>query len=101
MLDAIDQLMRIGENDVLIAITFPRYSTRTVEAVQVAKAKGAKVIAITDSTLSPIAPPADYALMARSDMASFVDSLVAPLKPHQRHHRGLWPQPKGIGGILF
>ena len=79
VLDAIDQLMRIGENDVLIAITFPRYSTRTVEAVQVAKAKGAKVIAITDSTLSPIAPPADYALMARSDMASFVDSLVAPL----------------------
>ena len=79
VLDALDQLMRIGENDVLIAITFPRYSTRTVEAVQVAKNKGAKVIAITDSNLSPIVAPADFALMARSDMASFVDSLVAPL----------------------
>jgi len=79
VLDAIDQLMRIGKDDVLIAITFPRYSTRTVEAVQVAKSKGAQVIAITDSTLSPIVGPADFALMARSDMASFVDSLVAPL----------------------
>ncbi|MDL2225912.1 MurR/RpiR family transcriptional regulator [Eubacteriales bacterium OttesenSCG-928-M02] len=79
VLDAIDQIMRIGEGDVLIAITFPRYSTRTVEAVQVAKAKGAQVIAITDGDMSPITPPADYALVARSDMTSFVDSLVAPL----------------------
>ena len=62
-----------------MAITFPRYSTRTIDAVSIAKAKGAKVIAITDGQLSPITKPADYCLMAQSNMASFVDSLVAPL----------------------
>ena len=79
MMDTLDQMARIKEEDVLVAITFPRYSTRTIDAVSIAKAKGAKVIAITDGQLSPITKPADYCLMAQSNMASFVDSLVAPL----------------------
>ena len=79
MMDTLDQMARIKEEDVLMAITFPRYSTRTIDAVNIAKDKGAKVIAITDGQLSPIAKPADYCLMAQSNMASFVDSLVAPL----------------------
>lgn len=74
-----EKIMRIGENDVLIGISFPRYSRRTVKAFSYAKECGAKTIAITDSNLSPIAEKADFALLARSDMASFVDSLVAPL----------------------
>ena len=74
-----EQIMRIGEGDVFIGITFPRYSKRTINAARFAKQNGAKVIAITDSDLSPIAESADQLLLARSDMASFVDSLVAPL----------------------
>ena len=74
-----EQIMRIGEGDVFIGITFPRYSKRTVNAARFAKQNGAKVFAITDSDLSPIAESADQLLLARSDMASFVDSLVAPL----------------------
>lgn len=74
-----EQMMRIGPEDVFIGITFSRYSKRTLKAVSFAKAKGAKVIAITDSMAAPIAEIADCVLVARSDMASFVDSLVAPL----------------------
>lgn len=74
-----EQMLRIGEKDVLIAISFPRYSHRTHMASQYASDCGAKVIAITDSQESPIAQCADTLLLARSDMASFVDSLVAPL----------------------
>lgn len=74
-----EQIMRIKEGDVFIGITFPRYSKRTTNAAKFAKENGAKVIAITDSDLSPIAEAADHLLLARSDMASFVDSLVAPL----------------------
>ncbi|HCU32829.1 MAG TPA: N-acetylmannosamine kinase [Ruminococcaceae bacterium] len=74
-----EQIMRIKEGDVFIGITFPRYSQRTTNAAKFAKQNGAKVIAITDSDLSPIAEAADHLLLARSDMASFVDSLVAPL----------------------
>lgn len=74
-----EQIMRINENDVLIGISFPRYSTQTVKALQYASSNGAKVIAITDSKASPLANGADHLLLARSDMASFVDSLVAPL----------------------
>lgn len=74
-----EQIMRIKEGDVFIGITFPRYSKRTVNAANFAKQNGAKVIAITDSNISPIAETADHLLLARSDMASFVDSLVAPL----------------------
>lgn len=74
-----EQILRINENDVLIGISFPRYLTQTVKAFRYAKDNGAKVIAITDSKSSPLAEDADHLLLARSDMASFVDSLVAPL----------------------
>lgn len=74
-----EQLLRAGEGDVLIALTFPRYSKRIVKAVNFAKNNGAKVIAITDSENSPIASAADRLLLAKSDMASYMDSLVAPL----------------------
>lgn len=74
-----EQIMRIGPEDVFIAISFPRYSKRTVMSCRYARNNGAKVISITDSGKSPIAQYADCVLMARSDMASFVDSLVAPL----------------------
>lgn len=77
--DIFEQLMRIGEGDLLIGISFPRYSSRTIEAMSFVKEKKAKVIAITDSLLSPLSISADRCLIARSDMASFVDSLVAPL----------------------
>jgi DNA-binding MurR/RpiR family transcriptional regulator len=63
----------------MIAISFPRYSSRIINAVEYAKERGADVVALTDSDLSPIATEADQLLIAHSDMASFVDSLVAPL----------------------
>lgn len=74
-----EQMLNVGEGDVLIAISFPRYSKKIIHAVNYAKSKGARVIAITDSQTSPIAMLADRKLLAKSDMASFVDSLVAPL----------------------
>ena len=74
-----EQIMRIGPEDVFIGISFPRYSKRTVQASHFAARSGAKVIALTDSNQSPLAENADYVLMARSDMVSFIDSLVAPL----------------------
>lgn len=74
-----EQILRIGEGDVMIGISFPRYSKRTVKAMDYAKSRGATVLAITDSKASPLAEIADHALLAKSDMASFVDSLVAPL----------------------
>lgn len=74
-----EQMMRIGPGDVFIGITFSRYSRRTYNAAAFAKSSGAKVIAITDSLSAPISEVADYILVAKSDMASFVDSLVAPL----------------------
>lgn len=74
-----EQLMRIGKGDVMVAISFPRYSTRIVSAVDYAAASGARVVSITDSETSPIAPGAYATLTAQSDMASFADSLVAPL----------------------
>ena len=74
-----EQIMRIGEGDIIIGLSFPRYSKRSAKALSFASKNGAKVISITDSRSSPIAEMADYFLQARSDMASFVDSLVAPL----------------------
>ncbi|WP_295210394.1 MurR/RpiR family transcriptional regulator [Ruminococcus sp.] len=74
-----ERIMRIDSKDVMIGISFPRYSKQTVKALKYAKSNGANVIAITDSKTSPIAKYADSLLLARSDMASFVDSLVAPL----------------------
>lgn len=74
-----EQLLQIGEGDVLVAISFPRYSKRIINAVEFAKRSGTNVIVLTDTPQSPIAPMADQLLLAQSDMASFVDSLVAPL----------------------
>ena len=74
-----EQIMHIGQDDVMIAISFPRYSKTLVGAVNYAKQRNADIIALTDSSASPIAQRADQVLLARSDMASFVDSLVAPL----------------------
>lgn len=74
-----EEILRVGPGDVLVAMTFPRYSKRVVNAVDYAKSNGAAVIALTDSEVSPIADKADSLLLAKSDMASFVDSLVAPL----------------------
>ena len=77
--EVFEQILRIGENDVFIGLSFPRYSKRTIKAMRYAKDRGAKVVGITDNALSPIAKIADTALCARSDRVSFVDSLVAPL----------------------
>ena len=74
-----EQMIRIDKRDVVIGISFPRYSRKAVNAMDFAHKRGATVIAITDSTLSPLAKPANYLLLARSDIASIVDSLVAPL----------------------
>ena len=74
-----EQLLRVGPEDVVIGISFPRYSSRTVKAMRFAKDRGANVIALTDSEASPLAEAVTETLLAKSDMASFVDSLVAPL----------------------
>lgn len=77
--EVFESLLRVGEEDVVIGVSFPRYSSRTVQAMQFARDRGATTIAITDSEASPLAPISTCTLKARSDMASFVDSLVAPL----------------------
>lgn len=74
-----EQMIRVNERDAVIGISFPRYSRKAVKALQFASKRGAKVISITDSPLSPLAEPANYLLLARSDMASVVDAIVAPL----------------------
>lgn len=76
--EILESMLRIGPGDVLVGISFPRYSQSTVKGVQFAYDRGADVVAITDSAMSPLYPLASSALMARSDMISFVDSLVAP-----------------------
>lgn len=77
--EVFEQIMRIGPGDVFVGISYPRYSKRTVKAVRFARERGATVLALTDAETSPIAEGADICLLARSDMVSFVDSLVAPL----------------------
>ena len=77
--EVFEQMFSVGDGDLLIAFSFPRYSTKMVSAVKYARQKGAKVIVITDSHISPLAEYATYLLTAQSDMASFMDSLVAPL----------------------
>lgn len=74
-----EQMFRISEQDVCIAISFPRYSNQTINALSFAKSRGATIISITDGEMSPIAQYATYLLVAESSMVSFVDSLVAPL----------------------
>ncbi len=74
-----EKLFRITDKDVMIGISFPRYSTMAVDAMSFASDRGARVIAITDSMISPLVASADAVLLARSDIASVVDTLVAPL----------------------
>lgn len=77
--EILEQLFRIGPEDVLIAISFPRYSQITITAVQFARDRGAGIIAVTDNDLSPTCQMADAALLAPCEMISFVDSMVAPV----------------------
>ncbi len=77
--EVFESLLRVGEQDVVIGVSFPRYSSRTVQALSFARDRGAWTVGITDSDLSPLVPICTYTLKARSDMVSFVDSLVAPL----------------------
>jgi len=77
--DLFEQFLAAGKGDVVIGISFPRYTRNTVEAFKFAKELGATTIAITDSNLSPLGRIADHTLTAKSDMASFIDSFVAPL----------------------
>ena len=73
------QMLHIGDGDLLVAMSFPRYASGTIQACRFARDSGAKIIAITDSENSPLTPLADISLYAYSDMVSFVDSLVAPM----------------------
>lgn len=77
--DVFEQLAKAGKADSIICITYPRYSKRTLEAMEYAMGKGCKVITFTDSLISPAASKSHLTLIARSDMLSFVDSLVAPM----------------------
>ncbi len=77
--EVFEQMFSIREDDVLIAFSFPRYSTKMVRGVKFAKSKGASVIVFTDSDISPLAEHATHLLTAQSDMASYMDSLVAPI----------------------
>lgn len=77
--ETFEQMMNVGEGDVVIAVSFPRYSKSVIRGAEYARKEGADIIAITDSESSPLAEHASQLLVAQSDMASFADSLVAPL----------------------
>lgn len=77
--ETFEHIFRIEEGDLLIGISFPRYSNKTVKAIEYAHSRGAKTIAITDGKQSPLVKDATISLIASSDMLSFIDSLVAPL----------------------
>lgn len=74
-----EQLARVQPGDVIFGMSFPRYSNRTIESMRFAKSLGATTISITDSASSPLKQLSDLCLIAHSNMASFVDSMVAPL----------------------
>ena len=77
--EILEEMIRVDERDAIIGLSFPRYSSKAVKTMHFAHSRGAKTIVITDSQLSPIADYANYLLLAHSDMATIVDSLVAPL----------------------
>ena len=77
--DVFEQLFKVTEKDIVIGISYPRYSKRTLEALSYVKEKGCKILTITDSLMSPATQYSDYTLIASSNMFSFVDSLVAPM----------------------
>lgn len=74
-----EQLLRVGKEDVVIGISLPRYSSRTVKTMQFVHDRGATLISITDKPDAPAGKVADHVLVAKSDMVSIVDSLVAPM----------------------
>jgi len=77
--EVLEQILRVGKGDVFVGISFPRYSRMTIRAMQFAHDQGAQVVCITDTETSLIAQTSDIKLYAKSDMVSFLDSLVAPL----------------------
>ncbi len=77
--DIFEQMLWVGEGDLVLGMSFPRYSKNTLKAMEYARKRGAAVVGITDSVHSPLVRLSDYCLIARSDMDSFVDSLVAPI----------------------
>ena len=77
--EMIEQMLHVSREDVVIGISLPRYSSRTIKLMEFALDSGAKIIAITDSLDAPAAKRADHILLAKSDMVSVVDSLVAPM----------------------
>ncbi|MFA7411742.1 MAG: MurR/RpiR family transcriptional regulator [Tissierellaceae bacterium] len=77
--DVFEQLLKADSKDVIIGISYPRYSKRTLEALDFCREKGCKIISLTDSLISPASKYSDISLIASSDMLSFVDSLVAPM----------------------
>ena len=77
--EMIEQMLHVSQGDVVIGISLPRYSSRTVQLMEFARDSGAEVVAITDSLEAPAAKRADHTLLAKSDMVSVVDSLVAPM----------------------
>ncbi len=77
--EVFEQMFSINKDDVLIAFSFPRYSSKMVSAVKYAHQSGANVVVFTDSEISPLAEYATSLITAQSDMASFMDSLVAPI----------------------
>lgn len=77
--ESIEDIRNISSQDVIVGISYPRYSMKTVTALEYAHRRNAHIIALTDSEQSPLTSLADCCIFARSDMTSFVDSLVAPL----------------------
>ncbi len=77
--EVFEQMYSVSEDDVVIAFSFPRYSSKMINGIRFARRNNAKVVVFTDSNVSPIAEFANCVLIAQSDMASFMDSLVAPL----------------------
>ena len=77
--DVFEEIARISEKDVLVGVSFPRYSTRTLECMRFARQNGAQVIGLTDGDMSPLREISNVCLCASTDMASFVDSLAAPM----------------------
>lgn len=78
-IDVFEAISRIDDGDVLLGISFPRYSSRTIEAMTYARSRHAQVIGLTDGPMSPLHDAADICLSVRTDLASFVDSMAAPM----------------------
>ena len=78
-MEVYEQMLRVERDDLVIGISFPRYSNRTVNAMKFARDSGASTLGITDGKASPLHEISDVCLYAKSEMVSFLDSLVAPL----------------------